>query len=114
MTQLDITTKKITNNIEYIKIAGSLDATNYELLEEKITSYFKNSCFKLIIDMNDIHYISSAGAGIFLSYIDEAQENNGNMIILPSPAVQEVFDILGLVEIFSFAKTIEEAEQALS
>ena len=46
--------------------------------------------------------------------VDEAQENNGNMIILPSPAVQEVFDILGLVEIFSFAKTIEEAEKALS
>ncbi|HON44150.1 MAG: STAS domain-containing protein [Planctomycetes bacterium] len=115
MAHLSIDTKRIADDIAYIKITGSLDATTYEKMEKQLEAFFSNDFFKLMVNMEDIHYISSAGAGIFIASIGTAQDHDGDIILInPSAAVQDVFEILGLAEIFTFASSIEEAETLLS
>jgi len=49
-----------------------------------------------------------------LGGIGTAQENDGNIILMrPSPNVKEVFDLLGLSQIFTFKDTREDAANAL-
>ena len=58
-------------------------------------------------------YISSAGAGVFIGALSEAQENGGDIVLLkPAPSVLEVFELLGLTQIFTIEEDEEEAKDA--
>jgi anti-sigma B factor antagonist len=110
MTNLSIEAKQISSEICLLKVAGDLDAASYEQMEAKLQQLFKQGCYKLICNLEGLSYISSAGAGVFLSAVDTTEENNGNIVMLkPSKEVQEVFEILGLSEIFPSAQTLEQA-----
>ena len=114
MSELSIEAKRAGEGIAYLKVTGSLDATTYEKMEKQIEALFAHSFYKLMIDLQGVHYISSAGAGVFIAAIGNAQDHNGNMILIkPSNQVQDVFEILGLKEIFGFAETMEEAQALL-
>ena len=92
-------------------IRGFLDAHTFEELEKRINDLFEAGSYKLIVDLSGLDYISSAGAGVFIGAIGTAQENDGNIILIkPSANVKEVFDLLGLSQIFTFKDTREDAE----
>jgi len=69
----------------------------------------------MVVDMSNVDYISSAGAGCFYRCHRIAQENNGNIIIIrPKPGVKEVFDLLGLSQIFTITSNLESALKAFA
>jgi anti-sigma B factor antagonist len=114
MAELSIEVKQIGGGIAEIKAVGYLDAASYEKMEKTIATLFARGCYKLICNLEGVEYISSAGAGVFLGSVDTAQEHHGNIVLLrPSKEVQEIFSILGLVEIFPYAQTVEEARKIL-
>ena len=111
MSELSIEAKRAGEGIAHLKVMGSLDATTYEKMEKQIEALFAHSYYKLVIDLEQVHYISSAGAGVFIAAVGTAQDQNGNIVLLrPSNPVQDVFSILGLEQILSYAQTIEEAQ----
>jgi anti-sigma B factor antagonist len=82
-------------------LAGFLDAHTFERLEEAISGLFAKGHYKLVVDLAGVEYISSAGAGVFIGTLSEAHEHNGNIVLMnPTPNVREVFDLLGLTQIF--------------
>ncbi|MDP7035980.1 MAG: STAS domain-containing protein [Planctomycetota bacterium] len=110
MSELEITIETLEDNIVLIKPSGYLDAHTFEQLDCTIQEIFENQTHRLIVNLEEVNYISSAGAGVFIGAISQAHENSGNIIFLsPSPNVQDVFDLLGLSQIFSFASQLEEA-----
>ena len=55
-------------------------------------------------------YISSAGLGVFMAYIEEIRENGGDIKITNLQAkVFNVFDLLGFPLLFDILDTEEEA-----
>jgi anti-sigma B factor antagonist len=89
-------------------LAGYLDAHTFESLDESINALFDEDKFKLLADLSQLEYISSAGAGVFIGALAEAQENGGNIILAATtPNVYEVFDLLGLTQIFTMAESID-------
>lgn len=115
MPDLKLNQRPMPNNIFYIEAHGFLDAHTYEEMDRLIQNIFRRNCFKLIIKLEGVDYISSAGAGVFVGAIGASQENGGNLVFLnPSPNVREVFDLLGLSQIFLFADTMEQAMHSLA
>jgi anti-sigma B factor antagonist len=97
-------------NVYLVKVNGFLDAHTFEQMENTINNLFNESHFKVIVDLSGVDYISSAGAGVFIGAIGTAQENQGNIILMnPTENVMEVFDLLGLSQLFSFAKDLAGA-----
>ena len=79
-------------------------------MEKTIGELYDNGNYKLIIVLSDVPYISSAGAGVFIWAIGKAQDQGGNIVLVnPTPNVKEVFDLLGLTQIFTFTGTIDSA-----
>ena len=110
MPEFQINTQKLQNGIYYISVSGFLDAHTFEQMEHLIDNLFESGVFRLVVDLSKLDYISSAGAGVFIGAISRAQENSGNIVLMtPSTNVKEVFDLLGLSQIFSFAETMEAA-----
>lgn len=110
MPAFQILKENLQNGIVLLTVRGFLDAHTFEELERTINDLFDQNHYKLVVDLSGLDYISSAGAGVFIGAIGTAQENDGNIILMkPSPNVKEVFDLLGLSQIFTFKDTREEA-----
>ena len=111
MADLKLHQEMLPGGICYIEAEGFLDAHTFEEMENLISSVFRQNCFKIIVKLEKLDYISSAGAGVFVGAIGRAKDNGGDIVFLkPSPNVREVFHLLGLSMIFQFASTREEAE----
>ncbi|NUN50209.1 MAG: STAS domain-containing protein [Candidatus Brocadiae bacterium] len=115
MAEFNIQTRKLGTNVMFIAVQGFLDAHTFEEMEKTINDLFDGGTYRLIIDLSKLDYISSAGAGVFIGAIGTAQENEGNIVLMrPSPNVKEVFDLLGLSQIFPFANDMEAAQKLFS
>jgi len=113
MAEFQITSQKLPNNIVAVSMKGFLDAYTYNELEQTINSYFNQSIYRFVVDLSQVEYISSAGAGVFIGAIGVAQENQGNIVLIrPQPNVQEVFDLLGLSQIFKIVDNMDTALKA--
>ena len=97
-------------NVVIVSLSGYLDAHTFERLEETIAELFGKSHYKIVVDLSEVEYISSAGAGVFIGALSEAHEHKGNIVLMnPTANVREVFDLLGLTRHVSLAKDEEEA-----
>lgn len=110
MGEFQINMQKLPDGVVGISMKGFLDAYTYGEFEQTINRLFDQKTYKIIVDMSNVDYISSAGAGVFIGAIGLAQENGGNIIIIrPKAGVKEVFDLLGLSQIFPISDNMQSA-----
>ena len=110
MPDLKLKHEMLPSRICLLEAEGFLDAHTFEDMEQLVSSVFRQGCYKLVVKLEKLDYISSAGAGVFVGAIGRAKDNGGDIVFLkPSPNVKEVFDLLGLTAIFRFAETREGA-----
>ena len=98
------------SDVVLIELAGYLDAHTFETLEVLFEELFQRDKYRMMVDLNKLRYISSAGAGVFIGALGVSQENDGKIaLVRPSAEVKEIFDLLGVFHIFPIAATPEEA-----
>ncbi len=115
MPDFSISHEAIGGDVDLLKVSGFLDAHTFEQLEEAVNHLFAQSRFRLVVDLANVGYLSSAGAGVFIAALSESEENGGRIVLLnPTKGVLDVFDLLGLTQIFSVANDRQEAMAALS
>lgn len=104
----------IGDTVDLVKVSGALDAHTFDGLEEAINSLFAAERFRLIIDITEVSYVASAGIGVLIGATNEAEASGGKIVLLnPTSEVQEVFDGLGFTEIFTIARSRQEALSVL-
>lgn len=90
--------------INVIELKGYLDAHTAPELEDVFAKLLKNKKFKIIVNFRNLSYISSAGLGVFMAFIEDVRLNQGDIKLTNmTPKVFNVFDLLGfpvLYEIF--------------
>lgn len=94
MLQLE---KTKVNQSDVLSLSGEVDASNSVILDEAIQELVATGSKSLVVDGTNLEYISSAGLGVFMSYLEDFQEKGISMKICGlTPRVYEVFRILGL------------------
>lgn len=97
-------------DIQVIELNGELDAHTVTELEATIQRCMDAQQFKMIVNGAHLRYISSAGLGVFMAFIEEVREHNGDIKIAAlQPSVFETFDLLGFPHLFDIAETETEA-----
>ena len=81
-----------------LKIAGRLDTTSAPEMEKAVKENI-SGVEKLIIDMEKLEYISSAGLRVLLSANKKMDEQGSMKIKNVSEAIMEVFEITGFADI---------------
>lgn len=85
------------NQYDVLSINGEVDASNSVILDEAIQELIAEESKFILIDCKNLEYISSAGLGVFMSYLEEFHERGVSLKICElTPRVYEVFRILGL------------------
>ncbi len=106
--------KNEKKNVFVIKPIGRIDPLTVEDFDEAIADAIKKGKVKIIIDCSRLEYISSAGLGVLIGYIEEVREKNGDIVICcTNPGVYEIFDLLGFTKVYRFFPGLDKAEKFL-
>ena len=99
-------------DISIIKVGGYIDTTTSSELERALDGLLKSGIYRIIIDLQNVDYISSAGWGIFISEIKGIREREGDLKLANMiPDVYEVFELLEFHYILKAYDSIEAAIQ---
>ncbi len=100
----------IKDNVALIVINGDVDASSSIHLDESLNNQLAKKEHNVVIDCSELHYISSAGLGVFMSYIEEFKATNQKFVLFGlSKKVKNVFEMLGLDQLMNLVETKEEA-----
>jgi len=107
MVQIDIINE---NDITTLKIDGDVDASSSIQLDESMSASMEGVNRKILVDCSSLNYISSAGLGVFMSYLEDIDSKNIRLALFGlSEKVHNVFEILGLDQLLTIVKSKEEA-----
>lgn len=106
-------------NASIVDISGDLDAHTCSDLEKVIQDLINKQRLNIIVNFSKLNYISSAGLGVFMSFIDEVRSKGGDIKFANmSERIFEVFDLLGfplLYEIYDDeSKAVEKFQRTAS
>ncbi len=83
------------SDVSILRLKGFLDAHTAPKFEQAIQQLLTERRFKIIVSMTDLNYISSAGLGVFMGFIEEIRDNRGDIKLSNIPdKVYKVFDLL--------------------
>jgi anti-sigma B factor antagonist len=109
------TSIKENGDIRIINLKGYLDAHTAPTLENNFTELINSNKFKIIVNFEDLAYISSAGLGVFMAYIENIRDNKGDIKLTNmSDKVFNIFDLLGFPLLYEIYKKEEEAIKKFS
>jgi len=109
MNELQIE-EEIIKGIVVIKLSGLVDSANSHLLENRLGELIDQGHVRLVFDLSDIDYISSAGWGIFVSEMKGIREKDGDLKLSGmAPDVRDVFELLEFDSLLTPYNDVSEA-----
>jgi len=96
--------RKDVKEVSVIYLKGYLDAHTAHEFEEALQELVDEQRVRIVVNLSELTYISSAGLGVFMGFIQDVRKKKGDIKIAePNEKVYRVFDLLGfpvLYEIF--------------
>lgn len=108
---MDITTKQF-KSCDMLVVKGRIDSSTAPQLTEALEGVTGSGRYKIVLDMSDLEYMSSAGFRALLSSQRECKRyNRGEIVLAVVPQrVQEALELAGFTELF---KTYEDTVEAV-
>ena len=98
------------NSVNVLELKGYLDAHTAPKLEEALQNLLRSQRFKIVVNCRELSYISSAGLGVFMAFIEDVRNNKGDIKLTNmTPKVYNVFDLLGFPLLYEIFKDEQEA-----
>lgn len=108
-------TSEENNGIIVISLDGRIDATTTTLFEDACKKAFETGVPAVIVNMEKVEYISSAGLRGVLTMLKLGNGASVNLVFCSlGEMVSEVFRISGFNSVLTIYPTIKEALAALS
>jgi anti-sigma B factor antagonist len=96
--------------VSVVGLSGSLDINTVTDFETLLSDLFKQRRFKIVLNLEKLTYISSAGIGVLIGSIKEFRKNRGDIKLSNvGPEIYKVFDLLELPRLFQLLKTEQDA-----
>ncbi len=93
-----------------IKLAGNLDTNTAPEAETTINGWLEKDSKKMVVDLEEAKYVSSAGLRVFLATAKKMTAAGGAVIFCsPNEVVQEILDISGFSTILNIKSNQEIA-----
>jgi anti-sigma B factor antagonist len=97
---MEITTQDYPH-ASVIRVTGRVDASNYSELESKLKQYIDAGKKHLVLEMDGVEYLSSAGVRVLISSQKAIKPWGGRVAIAqPSERVKDVLQLAGVDVLF--------------
>jgi anti-sigma B factor antagonist len=101
---------RAAGEVQVLELNGELDAHTASELDAAIKRCIDSNQVQIVVNGKNLQYISSAGLGVFMAYIEEVREPGGDIKIAElQPRVFNVFDLLGFPMLFDIVDDEQDA-----
>jgi anti-sigma B factor antagonist len=98
--------------ISVLQLKGYLDAHTAPDLESAFQKLVDEDKFKIVVNFKDLSYISSAGLGVFMGFIEDIRKNGGDIKLTNmTPKIFRIFDLLGFPTLYDIMDDVENAKE---
>ncbi|MCD6118115.1 STAS domain-containing protein [bacterium] len=102
--------RRDVGTVSVIALNGYLDAHTAPDLEQAITELIDEERIRIVISLGELDYISSAGLGVFMGFIEDVRAKGGDIKLAEATEkVFRVFDLLGFPVLYEILDKEEEA-----
>ncbi len=107
---MEVTVKSI-NDCSVVAINGRIDSYTAPQLMDQLNEIAHQDIFKIILDLDEVSYVSSAGLRVFIDIQKVCKKNNqGEVILVNTPQrVYETLELAGFVPLFKFYNNVTSA-----
>lgn len=110
---MDITIKTV-QGATLVGLAGDVDATTAPIVQEKVLPLTQPGS-KILMDMTQVYYMSSAGLRMLLSLYRQAAAQNGKFLLVGlREEIQDMMFVTGFLNFFPTCETLESGFEALN
>jgi len=94
-----------------IRLSGTLDTYCLGELEKTFENLIRENRNHLIVNCEQLKFISSAGMGLFLGTLGEVEKDGGTLCFakVSEPEVHDAMSLLGFFDVFKIFENEEEA-----
>jgi anti-sigma B factor antagonist len=99
---MEITVRELAN-VDVVTVVGRVDSSTAPQLDQTLKGLVDNGHFKLVLDLSEVDYMSSAGLRAMVSCLREVKKGvrMGDLRLAnPSERVAEVLELAGLDQVF--------------
>ena len=107
---MEVTTEQF-KRCDLVKAIGRVDSNTAPQLAAAFEEINDESRFKIVFDMSDVEFVSSAGLRVLISVQKTCKRwNRGELILSGVPdKIYDVLDLAGFVPLFKFFDSVVEA-----
>lgn len=109
---MDIAVSRVGDmgEIAMVKVAGVVDSETVEAFGETVEGVFKEDCYNIVLDIEGLTYINTAGLSIIADAYKKSTQNKGGLKILRAgDAIRELLDVVRFTKIIDIYEDEEEA-----
>jgi anti-sigma B factor antagonist len=105
---------KTEKNEEYaiIRLKGELDANTAIETDQCFQDLFKEGSINFMIDGKELSYISSAGIGVFIAYLEDIKQRGGSLSFFSLN--ENVFSVMNMLGVDQLVKVYKDEKAAKS
>lgn len=102
--------EKNVDDVEVLSLKGRLDAYSSNQVEQSLNELIDKGEKKIVVNFNDVDYISSSGLRVMLAALKRLKKVQGDIKLASlKPYVEEVFEIAGFTQLFNIYASEEDA-----
>ena len=104
-------TRNQNGDISILALKGYLDAHTAPELENAFQQLVDEKKYRIVVNFSNLSYISSAGLGVFMGFIEDVRDNGGDIKLTNmTPKIFRVFDLLGFPTLYDI---VDEERKAI-
>ncbi len=97
-----------------IEVSGDIDGSTASILQEPIVEVSSQKDSRILLDMSQVDFMSSAGLRVMLLLYRQISANNGRAVLIGlSEEIQDTMRATGFLKFFQVADSVEEGKQKL-
>jgi anti-sigma B factor antagonist len=98
--------------LHVMRLSGALDGLTYQDLLKAFNQSIETEAKRIVLDMNEVDYVSSAGLRVLLQGAKALKETDGEIVLFGmNSTVKEVFSLSGFKTLF---RTFSSENDAVS
>ena len=113
--ELTVRLKQTKPGIVTLSLVGKIDAENYVILDREIGRVLTEPVKTLILDMQGVDFITSAGIGTIVKAKTSLKRKGGDIAMINlQPQVKTVFEIIRLLPTLNVFESTKELDEYLA
>jgi len=110
MTPFSFQVEAKWNQSAEVSLIGALDAHTFEQFFNTMSRLIDGGTLRIVLDLRGMTYITSVGMNFLVNMRLQRKKAGGDVIIVkPQPAVLNLLDMIGFLQVLVVAETPEEA-----